>query len=213
MLRPCAECGTLFKASPAHKRRFCKPECKRANWHNRSMIPQSIEARFWPKVLKTDNCWLWQGATNGQTGHGQFGIDHGHVYAHRYSYELAHGPIPPGVMVRHKCDNPPCVNPDHLTLGTSQQNVHDMVSRGRTHLQAHPEKARRGQAHHNARFNDADILTIRQLFADGMSTKALAQKYTMAATSVNRILSGRAWGHLPNPALQRYLDTRPKKHG
>lgn len=72
-------------------------------------------------------CWIWTGPTNNH-GYGRFG---GSRYAHRVSYQLAHGPIPPGMVVLHRCDNPPCVNPDHLSLGTQRDNVRDMVTKGR----------------------------------------------------------------------------------
>lgn len=95
--------------------------------------PTPPEVRFWAKVDKAgpDECWLWTASTN--KGYGQLAIKPSPqpVMAHRFSYELANGPIPDGLAVCHTCDNPPCVNPAHLFLGTKGDNNRDMVAKGR----------------------------------------------------------------------------------
>ena len=94
--------------------------------------------RFWSKVLKVEGgCWEWQ-AGKFTTGYGQFGLDKKQRTAHRVSYELANGPIPDGLLVRHACDNPGCVNPAHLLLGTHKDNTWDMILRGRSTLRPNP---------------------------------------------------------------------------
>lgn len=87
--------------------------------------------RFWAKVQKTETCWLWTaGATT--KGYGYFCPTRPNkVYAHRYSWELVNGAIPTGLLVCHTCDNPPCVNPSHLFLGTVRDNAIDMSLKGR----------------------------------------------------------------------------------
>lgn len=93
-----------------------------------------LAERFWPKVQITPGCWTWTAAQNGR-GYGYIGkgpAGAGALLAHRISYEMHHGPIPKGMLIRHKCDNPPCVNPDHLELGTVADNSRDMVERGRS---------------------------------------------------------------------------------
>lgn len=89
------------------------------------------EVRFWRRVDKTDDCWLWTGGSNG-LGYGVFGIATGQTMgAHRYSWQIVFGPIPDGMFVCHQCDTPACVRPDHLFLGTHEDNMVDMVSKGR----------------------------------------------------------------------------------
>ena len=88
------------------------------------------EDRFWKSVCKTDTCWNWTGHKN-KCGYGKITIDNTPALTHRYSYELHKGEIPAGLMICHACDNPSCVNPEHLYAGTHQDNARDMVVRNR----------------------------------------------------------------------------------
>lgn len=83
---------------------------------------------FWERVDKTSGCWLWTGAksTNGGYGYFIYGRGGQKLRAHRVAWEMTHGPIPEGWVVMHLCDNPLCVNPDHLEVGTQADNVLDM---------------------------------------------------------------------------------------
>lgn len=89
-----------------------------------------ITERFWTKVQKTETCWLW-GASKNKWGYGWVKLNGSMRGAHRVSYELTKGQIPNGFEILHKCDNPPCVNPDHLSSGTHGDNIRDMFKKGR----------------------------------------------------------------------------------
>lgn len=88
-------------------------------------------ARFWSKVQKTDDCWLWTGTTWGQPEYARFKIGNKYSQASQYSWELHNGPMPEGLWALHRCDNPLCVNPAHLFVGTRQDNMDDMKAKGR----------------------------------------------------------------------------------
>src|ERR1043166_7633701 len=92
---------------------------------------RTIEQRVWPRIVIDGNgCWIWQGAKT-TLGYGQVCINYKLIYAHRLVWELTVGPIPKGMNVLHRCDNPPCVNPLHLFLGTQMDNVLDCRKKGR----------------------------------------------------------------------------------
>jgi hypothetical protein len=105
----------------------------------RELVKGPPEIRFWAKVKvgEAHECWPWTASVfKDRNGYGKFQAGQGIgktnvVYAHRSSYELASGPIPVGMDVLHSCDNPPCVNPAHLHLGTAADNAREMVERGR----------------------------------------------------------------------------------
>jgi len=124
----CATCGAEFvpRIRAGYQQRFCSRKCWR--------LP--LNDRFWAKVDKASGlgpqgtCWEWQASLNSD-GYGNIGIEQMTDRAHRLSWRLHYGPIPDGLSVLHKCDNPPCVRPDHLFLGTQADNVHDMQAKGR----------------------------------------------------------------------------------
>ena len=92
---------------------------------------KTLEERFWEKVNKTIDCWEWIGAID-RHGYGKFSIKYKKYIAHRISWELHNGKIPKGICVLHRCDNRKCMNPEHLWLGTQQDNSDDMIRKGRS---------------------------------------------------------------------------------
>ena len=143
----CARCGKLFQREAAivrhwQRRGAAGPFCSLSCSASRPKPVASLEDRFWPKVKKSNGCWEWTGWRN-WAGYGYLGAVRGRgklLGAHRVSYELNIGPIPHGLHVMHRCDNPPCVRPDHLELGTRSDNMSDAGRKGR--LSSRPQNVR-----------------------------------------------------------------------
>lgn len=141
---------------------------------------------FWERVDQGPDCWTWRGYLNPQ-GYGSLQYQGRRMLAHRLSYELAVGPIPAGMLVCHSCDNPPCVRPAHLWLGTIADNLRDAGAKGRMH---------RGERHGMARLTADDVMSIRAGLAGGTKGTVLARKHGISRNTVYAIAAGRSWGWL-----------------
>lgn len=115
--------------------------------------------------------------------------------AHRYSWELHYSPIPRGMLVCHQCDNPPCVRPDHLFLGTPKDNTADMIAKGR-HSKGYSAPGLFGEKNHLARLTAIDVLNIRSQFRNGASQSQLAQEFSVGITTVHNIVHRYTWRHI-----------------
>lgn len=155
-----------------------------------SYTPLSLEERFWSKVAKSDGdaCWEWLGRIH-DYGYGLFTIKQRHLRAHRIAWEIEHGPIPVGHIVRHRCDNRSCVRVDHLLLGTQGHNADDAVSRKRIHR-------KRGEQVPSAKLNPEKVRWIRKQHADGVSKAAMARQLGVSPVTVNNVLDGTSWSHI-----------------
>lgn len=123
----CNQCGKTFTSTNGSAK-YCSRQCagKASNINRKRITPSE---RFWSNVQKTDGCWVWTGCRSHD--YGLMGANKARILAHRFSWELHYGPIPNGLGVLHRCDNPPCVRPDHLFLGTFEDNMKDKIAKGR----------------------------------------------------------------------------------
>lgn len=141
--------------------------------------------------MTTVDCEEWTGAFAG-SGYGtRWVAGRGHVSAHRYAWELAHGPIPDGLFVLHHCDNKRCVRVEHLFLGTPADNMHDMDRKGRRRV-----VSTQGEARSDHKLTEVQVREIRAMAAGGMSYRRIALRYPVHASTVERIVRRQRWAHV-----------------
>lgn len=142
--------------------------------------------RFWSNATRADNgCLEWAGAVD-KDGYGVASKDGRRKRAHRLAWELTRGAIPPGALVCHACDNPRCMNPDHLFVGTTADNVNDRVTKGRT---AWGEGA-------GSKLSEDCVRAILSALLSGETHRAIAARYGVSKATVTHIRSGRNWSRL-----------------
>lgn len=173
-----------------------------------------VVGRFWAHVEKTPTCWLW----HSEKRYGLFYTNSQQWGAHRFSWTLANGPIPDGLWVLHHCDNPPCVRPDHLFVGTGVDNRRDCVAKGRassgeqhwtnTHpekratgdrngLRLHPARAPMGERNAGSVVTADVVMEIRRLHEDeGISRRDLEQRFGLSKSQIGKIVTRASWRHI-----------------
>lgn len=164
------------------------------------------EALFWSHVDKSGECWVW--TANRARGYGRVKVRRLSVSAHRLAWVLAFGPIPDGLLVLHRCDNPPCVNPDHLWLGTHGDNQRDKWAKGRgltpeqfaaiRHPKGDDHPRRRHPElwpmHSHPKLTEDQVRSIRDEYAaGGVTQQALADRYRVRQTLISRIVLRQIW--------------------
>jgi len=148
-----------------------------------------VADRFWKFVKKAPGCWLWAGCRDSR-GYGRIGRGRGvsPYYSHRVSWEIRYGPIPRGMYILHHCDNPRCVRPSHLFIGTQADNMADAAKKGRLAV---------GEKNGNAKLSEQEVLELRRLHATGIYTQAvLAERFRVSQQHVSSVASGRRWAHV-----------------
>ncbi len=158
---------------------------------------QDVPERFWKFVDKKEpeSCWPWLGDTM-KLNYGRFSYAGTRRLAHRVAYELTYGPIEPSSLsVCHRCDNPNCVNPNHLFLGTQADNIADCVIKGRKRV-----NSPKGEAHYKHKLIASDITKIKQLSQDGVPQRKIANMYHVNQAQIWRIIHDKTWRCLlPQP--------------
>lgn len=161
------------------------------------MLPSAEEYKasvFWTRASKglSDECWEWQAGRN-RDGYGKYSWPVGHGKriraAHRIAYLLHYGELPDNLFVCHHCDNPSCVNPTHLFLGTALDNGGDSAAKGR----------RNGELNSNAKLTDTDVVTIRRRRNAGEKVRDIAKDYVaVTPEQVWAVAANKSWKHLPD---------------
>lgn len=127
-----------------------------------------------------DGCWVWTQSRESR-GYGAFKFEGQHYKAHRVSYEIHNDVmLEPGTKIRHRCDNPPCVNPSHLSPGSQAENIDDMVQRNRF----------------SAKLTIEQVVAIRTAYGSGTGVAELAAKHTVSKTSIRSVVGRKTWKHV-----------------
>lgn len=151
----------------------------------------TIEERFWIRVRKggPDDCWTWTGSTS-KKGYGRFSnTKWGTNLAHRIAFMVSNGyQIPDGLLACHSCDNPRCVNPNHIFIGTNRENILDSSRKGRL---------AKGERAYHSKLTEQDVRNIHTLYSvDKKSSKQISKIYNVSMQSIMDILKGKSWKHL-----------------
>lgn len=170
----CKTCGQVFEVTKcrANTAKWCSRDCAGTN-----------AFEFWEHVAKSNNCWTWTAGTD-KDGYGKFQGGR----AHRASYEMANGEIPDHLCVLHRCDNPPCVRPDHLFLGTNRENMDDKIRKGR--------QFRGEQLKGLCKLSEHKVRQIRQLAKDGNTHQAIADQFGVDRTNIGFVVRRETWAHI-----------------
>lgn len=146
-------------------------------------------SNFENKIDRSGDCHVWKACKF--QGYGKFGVKprKSPMMAHRLAFLIRHKEIPEGMLVCHRCDNPSCVNPDHLFLGTYKDNVADMIMKGR----ANPPK---GLNHHKAKLNKRKVNKIRELHLAGNTNREISKRFKVHEATILQVVTGITWKHV-----------------
>ena len=179
--RQCKICNKDFAVKPSDLKKSSCNFCSRQCCYGK----KARGLRFWEKVEKTENCWLWVGAKGGG-GYGSFG-GNPKVLPHRYSYELHKGKIPKDKWVLHTCDNKKCINPAHLFLGDQTINTNDMVAK---------ERQSKGEDRYNSKLTVAKVKNARERHKNGETFLQIADDFGVTLQCVALAVKRINWKHV-----------------
>jgi hypothetical protein len=149
----------------------------------------SIEQKLLRYAVSENGCWNWV-ATKDRDGYGLLTHHRGkQIRAHRASYEFHVAKIPVGLLVCHSCDNPSCINPNHLFVGTSKENTRDMLDKNR-------RPVLRGERHPNAKLTNVQVTQIKQLRSENRLLKDIANQFNISFQTVSSITKGTTWNNI-----------------
>jgi hypothetical protein len=148
-------------------------------------INSNIISRFWTKVNKTDSCWLWT-ANTCRDGYGNITANKIQYKAHRYSLMIHGVVVPKGSIVMHTCDNPSCVRPEHLKVGSQLDNMKDKVNKNRQ---------TKGESNVLSKLTESTVLEIRSLYPS-LSVRKLSRKYNTCENNIRAIIKRDTWKHI-----------------
>lgn len=182
-------CGKKTTVPTVNQKRFGRVKgqpLRFVHGHNRKpVIPLGV--KFWAKVDKSQECWEWT-ASKHFSGYGEIGYLGKKHKAHRISWMIHHGEIPEGLYVLHKCDNPACVNPDHLFLGTHNDNMADKMQKGRC-------SALKGESNGESRLTEQQVKEIRALYPSFNQIK-IGKMFNVSNTTISKIVRRESWRHI-----------------
>lgn len=195
--RVCSVDGCLHNQSPG-RRGWCEAHYKR--WYrygdvhvsravsNDMSVEQRLRYHGW--TVTASGCWEWNGGLSSK-GYGGLWYKGVNYKTHRLAYETWVGPIPEGLHILHSCDNPPCINPEHLRPGTNDENVQDKMNRDR-----HGYGRMQGSRHGRSKLTEEEVILMRESHQNGIDAKQLAATYGVSPDHVRLILRRGVWRHV-----------------